>query len=198
MQLDKMIRDRPLGWEYLVFAGALIVEMDAFDARYRDYAIGYAPRLGVPVYEESFMKFYEMQLVELLNISELFKQVYSNQAVDKAIGPGGASGDPTRILHLAKRYISVYDELLGWTERLRGTPVPRKYQQLVNIMSRYSEQPISEIRRFVNDYADQVKGIPESMKTGKHMMLQVPVKFEVPSELSRELKAERTRLEDLS
>lgn len=195
-QLDRMIKDRPLAWEYLLFAGALIVETEALDALYRDYLIGYAPRLGVPVYEANFMEFYRMQLGELRNISQLFERVFSNQAVDSAIGARGVSGDPAKILHLSKRYISVYDELLRWTERLRGTQVPIKYQQLINILSRYSEQPITEIRRFVDDYAEQIGGIPAALKSGKSVRRQFPVTFVVPPELSQELRDEFARIKN--
>ena len=195
-ELDRLVKDRPLAWEYLLFAGALIVEMEAFDARYRDYLIGYAPRLGVSIYEANFMEFYRMQYGELLNISRLFGQIFSNQIVESAIGPGGVSGDPAKIFHLAKRYISVYDELLRWTERLRGTLVPTGYQQLIDILSRYSEQPITELRRFVNDYSEKVARIPTVLKAGESITLQIPVKFAVPSELSQELRAEFARIKN--
>jgi hypothetical protein len=195
-QLDKIINDRPLAWAYLLFAGALIVEMEALDARYKDYLIGYAPRLSVPVYESNFMEFYRAQFSELHRITQLFQRVFSNQAVDSAIDPQGTSGDPAKILHLAKRYISVYDELLNWTRRLRGTPVPLKYQYLTNIVSRYSEQPIAEIRRFVADYATQVGGIPNALASGTSVRHEHRVKWVVPPELSQELKDERARLEN--
>lgn len=193
-QLDKVASDRPLAWEYLLFAGALIVEMGELDSRYRDYLLGYAPRSGVPVYEANFMEFFQIQLNELINISTFFQQIFSNQAVDEAIGPRGVSGDPVKILHLAKRYISVYDELLHWTERLKGTPVPRKYQKLIAILGRYSEQPIAEIRHFVNYYAEQIEQIPAALKAGTSVRIQINVKFELAPELSQELNAEFSRL----
>jgi hypothetical protein len=193
-QLDKVANDRPLAWEYRLFAGALIVEMTELDSRYRDYVLGYAPRGAAPVYDSNFIEFYQIQLGELIRISSFFQQVFSTQAVDEAIGPRGVSGDPVKILHLAKRYISVYDELLRWTERLRGTPVSRKYQKLIDIISRYPEQPIAEIRRFVNYYAEQIEQIPAALKAGKSVRLQIHVNFEVAPELSRELNAEFARL----
>jgi hypothetical protein len=196
IQLDTIIKDRPLGWEYLLFAGALIVEMEALDARYRDYLIGYAPRPGVLVYKANFVEFYQMQFGELRNISQQFKQIFSNQAVDGAISLGGVSGDPAKILHLAKRYISVYDELLRWTERLRGTAVPVEYQQLINILSRYSEQPITEIRRFVDDYARLIARAVEALENGQSTNFPIRVKFVVPPELSKELKDEWARIND--
>jgi hypothetical protein len=146
-QLDRVKTERPLAWEYLLFAGALTVEMEDINERYRDYLIGYAPRSGTPVYESDFIEFFNIQLNELITVSEFFQRIFSTQAMEEAIGPSGVSGDPVRILHLAKRYVSVYDELLRWTERLRGTPVPTKFQKLVGILTRYSEQPIAEIRR---------------------------------------------------
>lgn len=195
-QLDSMIKDRPLGWELLLFAGALIVEMEALDARYRDYLIGYGPRLGVPVYEANFKEFYRIQLGELHSIAVLFEQIFSNQLVISPIGSKGASGDPAKILHLAKRYISVYDELLRWTERLRGTPVPRKYQQLINIVSRYSDQPITELRQFVDDYPQQIARAVEALENGQSTYHPIRVKFVVPPELSKELKDEWARIND--
>jgi hypothetical protein len=193
-QLDSVINHQPPGWEYFLFAGALIMELDSLEARYEDYLMGYAPRLGVSIYEAQFMEFYQAQLNELMSIGQFIEQVFSDQVIDRALGPRGVSGDPAKILHLAKRCIGIYDELLRWTERLRGTSVPDKYRELVAILSKYSQQPIAEIRRFVLEYAAQVDRIPSVIASGNSLFIEVHVTFAIPPEISLELNNEWARL----
>jgi hypothetical protein len=157
--LATLIVDKPKAWEYRLFAGTLLLELNALDAKYEDYLLGYAPRRGVAVYKPEFFDFLKMQLDELQVIGATFVQLFSSVAdhYDRAFGPPGTPGDPGRISHLASRYIAVYGDLLIWTEQLRGTAVPSQYRELTAILAQFADQPIQEIRRFVADYVGNIR-----------------------------------------
>ncbi len=183
-ELDAIIVAKPDHWEYRLFAGAVLLEMNALDAKYEDYLIGYAPRRDVAVYEAQFVDFLGMQLEELRVIGESFTRVFGTDAdyYGRAFGAPGVAGDAGRIVHLARRYVAVYEELLLWVERLRGTSVPGEYRKLVESLARFAQQPIEAIRDFVTAYAKKVGEIPERLANADNLpiILDVYVKWDIP------------------
>lgn len=195
-ELDMLIQLKPDYWEYRLFAGALILEISAMDTRYEDYLLGYAPRRGVAIYDPEFVNFLKMQASELRIIAGSFTRLFNDETSARAFNPPGVAGNVGRILHLAKRYIGIYDELLLWTERLRGTSVPSKYHDLLSILARYSDQPIQEIRRFVAAYAEKVESIPYLVEAADELPIVIThkVKWSIPRQLVDGYNAEIDRL----
>jgi hypothetical protein len=85
--LSLLISDKPNAWEYLLFAGALIIEMEPLESRYADYKLGYTPRLGVLVYEAQFPEYFSMQLGELKILASNFEAIYADEVLQSALGP---------------------------------------------------------------------------------------------------------------
>jgi hypothetical protein len=194
--LSVLIADRPGGWEFLLFAGALILELERLESRYEDYKLGYAPRSGTIIYESRVMEYIKIQANELKILMRHVTHLYNTEvaAVALAFGPSGSAGDPARLLHLAKRYISIYEEFLLWVERLRGASIPGKYTDLIAIFEQYADQPIEEIRRFVREYAEAAGRVPEAVASGTPVRLHVKLKFSVPDEVSAAFAAEIEKL----
>jgi hypothetical protein len=194
-QLSYVLAERPPGWEYLVFAGALILELEPLESRYEDYKLGYAPRLGRFIYEAEFFEYFQAQLSESMALINGFSLVFNEKIMKAAFGPTGVAGNSARLLHLAKRIIGTYDELLRWVERLRGTSVPDRYSPLIAILAKWNDQPIEEIRRFVRYYAESVERIPDATVNGTPVLIDCHVTFSIPAELSKAFRDEMERLE---
>jgi len=193
-ELNLLMAERPSGWEYLLFAGALRLELERLETQYEDYKLGYAPRLDVIVYESQFFEYLHSQVNELQILASNFALIFNTEVANAAFGPPGVEGDPARLLHLAKRYISTYEEFLRWVERLRGTSVPGKYSRLVAILAKYANQPIEEIRRFVREYAMSAAQVPEAIASGTPLVLENFLTFSIPAEISTAYKTEIERL----
>jgi hypothetical protein len=193
-QLSHVLAERPPGWEYLVFSGALILELEPLESRYEDYKLGYAPRLGRSIYEAEFFEYLQAQASESMAIIDGFALVFNDKVVEAAFGPRGVEGDSAKLLHLAKRVIGTYDELLRWVERLRGTSVPDRYSPLIAILAKFNDQPIGEIRRFVRYYAESVEHIPDAAVNGTPVRIDCHVTFSIPAELSKAYREETDRL----
>jgi hypothetical protein len=178
----------------LLFAGSLVLEMEPLETRYYDYELGYALRLGKVIYKDKFWEYTQIQMGELQLLMELLIHIYSDEVRAVAFGPSGVAGDPSRILHLAKRYVSIYDEFLLWVERVRGTAVPSEFSRLTQIMAKFADQPIREIRRFVEEFANASEQVPEAVATDTPLTLEHQVTFNIPNEVTEEYHREIERL----
>ena len=198
--LEQIITHKPPYWQLLLFAGVLKLKLQDLEPRYDDYVLGYAPRLGIVISGSDMTEFLNNQFTELLVIGESFERLYSNEAAERAFGsagvPGapGAPGDVSRIQRLARRYISIYDELLGWAERLRGVSVPDRYRNLISVLLEYPKQPLKELRRFVNAYAERTAELPTLAKKGEPIYIEHKVTWTIPDDLSTAFRRERDRL----
>jgi hypothetical protein len=193
-ELNLVIAERPSGWEYLLFAGALRLELERLESQYEDYKLGYAARLGVIIYDAQFPEYLKIQIDELQVLGRNFTGIFNTEVAGTAFGPSGAAGDPARLLHLAKRYISIYEEFLRWVEHLRGTSVPGKYAQLVAVLAKFADQPIEEIRCFVQEYAASAARVPEAIASGTPLTLKHLLTFSIPKEISAAFADEIDRL----
>lgn len=105
------------------------------------------------------------------------------------------AGDSSRILHLAKRYVGIYYELLRWAERLRATSVPEEYRNLIDILAKFVDQLIEAIREFVKEYAAWAEHLPAEVASGQPIIVRHKVTFTVPEALTAAFSAEAAGLE---
>ncbi|SRR6266699_558760 len=193
-QLSRVINDRPAGWEFFLFAGTMILELEPLETRYQDYKLEYAPRLGTTIYTSQFLEYLQIQLNELKLLAESFTRVFRSEVMAAAFGLPGVAGDPARIIHLAKRVVGICNEMLAWAERLRGTSVPDKYDRLVSILARFVDQPIEALRDFVNNYADWAEGLPALVEVGEPIVVEHRVTFDLSKTLLVAFSQEIDRL----
>jgi hypothetical protein len=193
-ELSRIISEQPIGWEYLLFAGALVLELARLETRYEDYKLRYAPRLGTAVSEPKFREYLNVQLGELQDLVRNIDPLFRDEVIEAAFGAPGVAGDPARLLHLAKRLIGVYDDFLRWVERIRGTSFPSQFKHLMEILVEYADQPIEEMRRFVQGYADFADRIPAVAESGEPLKMEHRVTFSIPDALSRAYREEFDRL----
>jgi hypothetical protein len=192
--LDNIIKNKPPYWEYLLFAGTLKLEMEKLETRYEDFLLGYAPRTSVIIHDREFAEYLNIQLTELTVIAESYIRLCDKEAVERAFGEKGISGDVSRIMHLAKRHISVYDELLRWAERLRGASIPSRYRKLVDILLENPKQPLDELRRFVEGYAERTEEFPNLAQKGQPIRLEHRITWIWPDSQVKSYKDEIDRL----
>jgi hypothetical protein len=77
-----------------------------------------------------------------------------------------------------------------------GVSVPDRYRSILDILSKYADQPIEEIRRFVQSNADKIEEIVDVIAGEKAITVTHHVTFSIPDELSVELHAEMDRVKN--
>lgn len=198
VERQQLLLDRPPGWEYLYFAAQLLHERTARENKYRDYLMDYASPTGEVISFNDAPDYmirageYAIQLGENLN------RVMSPAAQERAFGRKGEDGDPEAIAHLAMRMSSIYDDLMDWTAKLRGTIMPSEFRRAIALLASFNQSPISAYRKFVDDFVEQNDRLPAQIAAGEPVQLHMVLTFTIPPETTAAYKAELDRItEDL-
>ena len=188
-QIAQLLSERPQGWEYLLFAGALCAGVERLETKYSDYSLGYAPRLGIMIERQQFADFINSQLDELNVMIGTLDALFSPTAMEDALGPPGIAGDPDKVLHAASRVVRLYEDVLLWAERLRGMAMRSEHREIVELLVQFSGQPVNELRDFVHRFGAQVNEIPSLIAKNERIVIDETVKFSIPRELVQSFNA---------
>jgi hypothetical protein len=196
--IEALMTERVGWWEYLLYAGLLKVNMDKLEPKYRDFAMGYARRNGRHVSKDELKSFSQSAMGSISAIVDNFNAVLGAEVQELAFGKPGAPGDVDRIVHLAEKFISVYEDFMDWAADLRGTSVSvGSGSEAIRVLARWAEQPVEECRRFVKDFVAELDTVEERVAAGEQIILEVPVTLELDDEISAEFQEKlRAAIED--
>jgi hypothetical protein len=189
---------RPLGWEFLYFAGQLLYERYSVEAKYRDHEIRYASVSGEVVTGEdmvSCIKYISQRHEAGINLATKIEGLMNDAAAqERAFGAPGQEGDPERLAHLAKRWNSVYEEFMDWAAGLRGISAPSELQNFLELCARFADEPVEKYRQFVDEYVAQVDAVPTAIAAGEPLRIQASLVLSMPDEVIQNYRAELNRL----
>lgn len=107
-------------------------------------------------------------------IVEAVETLFSAKAQESAFGRPGEPGDSDRILHLADRVGSMYEELLDWSAAIRSTTVTDDDLAVAGrALARLTDQPLQEVREFVDSYFDEMEGLTAALNSGQDVNLEM-------------------------
>ncbi len=179
-EIAVLLSERPNCWEYLLYAGVLKQGIDAVEDKYRDHVLEYAPRNGKYLRGDEVLDATETNMALLLSLSESFDRVLDPRTQDVVFGRPGEQGDADRIIHLARRLVSVYEEFLDCAATLRGTSVSSDAaRRVLDTQARWANQPIEVIRRLVADYVAVMDTAVERTAAGENLAVEMNVKLEL-------------------
>jgi hypothetical protein len=190
-----LLRVRPDGWEYLLFASVLRRRMNALEPKYRDHELRFArPTQGSRLTAPDAMAFLTAAFGEAGVLVGNVNRVLDPAAQDRAFGPPGESGDPVPIEHLAERLIDVYESLIDWAARLRGTQVEDEFERAAELASRFVDLPIQQFRDFVNRVVAEMDRVPALLRADEPVRLSLTLVVSIEEGLEAELQDELERL----
>ncbi|MGC0421441.1 hypothetical protein [Embleya sp. AB8] len=161
----------PVGWEYLLFAGALVQGKHRLEPKWRDYVLGYARPNGRRVQEHDVEHELRGRLTDLLQVSQTVMIILSPDAQERAFGAPGVAGDSDAIVHLAERLVSCYEELLDWSADIRGAVYPISMKHAAQLAASVVGQPAKEMRAFFDQAAATMDGLPDAVAAGRRLDL---------------------------
>jgi TIR domain len=162
-----LLRRRPDAWEYLLFAALLRRQLDALEPKYRDHELRYAePVLQSVLDDAEVPAFFDSAFKHVLALLANFNRVMNPEAHERAFGRLGEQGDAARIEHLAGRLIDVYEGLLDWAARMRGTVMPARFERARELVSSFVDRPVLQFREFVDRVVLEIDRVPELLRDG--------------------------------
>jgi hypothetical protein len=188
--IDALMTARPVAWEYLLYAGLLATKMENLEPKYRDFAIAYARRTGTHVPREALSKHVAQAISSIEAIVENFNVVLAPDTQQLAFGKPGEPGDVDRIVHLAERFISVYEDFMDWAAELRGASATGGGTEVLRLLARWVEQPVGVCRRFVREFVAEVDTFTERLGRGESVSVEMTLTLEL-DEATREEMSEK-------
>jgi hypothetical protein len=183
-EIAVLLGERPPGWEHLLYAAVIKQGMDAMEEKYRDHLLEYARRNGRYVPEEEGVDSLQRNFANLGELTNSFERILDARVQEAAFGRPGEPGDPDRIIHLARRFVSVYEDLLDWSAEIRGTgAATAAIRRLLDNEARWTDQPIGEMRQFVDGMVREMDTLTERLEAGENIELEIVIKFDVGAEL---------------
>jgi hypothetical protein len=199
-QAGQLLTQRPAAWEYLFFAGVLVQGRDALEPKWRDHQLRYARSAGSALSDDDIPYFVQSAFRELAGLTNNIERILDREATERAFGPPGASGDPVQIEHLGRRLLDVYEGLLDWSARIRGTPKSDQFGRLFDLLASYTDEPIAKMRAFIDEYAHEAARLPERLANSDehepiHVTMHLTIEGDprVTKEFDREIKRLRRR-----
>jgi len=196
-ELDALMRDRPPGWEYFLFAGVIAQGKGSMEDRWRDHDIrlklSNARRLTT---NQEAIEYVRSAIDQLKTIVSNLDRVLSVEVQEKAFGPPGTPGDWETDSYMASRFVSLYEQLLSWAADVRSASTPAAWTLCFDILSRYCNQPIEAVREAVDAFVEFARRVPAHLGDpgAAPMNFELPIKFELDPGLSAALSAELQNL----
>jgi hypothetical protein len=159
-ELEAVLRLKPAGWEYLLFAGYLFLGKQRLELRWRDHEVPpYAPKQAMDEASEA-TTYLSAAFNRISDLIAALTRVFPPEVQAQAFGEPGEPGDPIRIEHFATRIVQTYEALLDWAASLRAVEPPAVLQPAFETGARMADQPMLEIRQFIEDSVRETDRIP--------------------------------------
>jgi len=182
-QEHRLLAERPEGWEYMLYASALLRGMEEHEAMFRDNEIGFAPRSAESFDADNVMSFISQRMAEFSAAVSGVERVLSDAAQAAAFGEPGQPGDVDRIRHIAHRLVSIYNEVLVCAARIRGATVPSQFEEVVGLAAAMGDQPIRQMRTFILDLVRDIDSIPGRLALDEPVIITASLVVTIDDEL---------------
>lgn len=186
-ELAILLAERPAGWEWILYAGVLRQDLDAREGKYRDHVLGYSPRSGQFITDGDAMAAIQRNISNIQWLAESFGRVLDPRAQEAAVGADDEPGDPDRIIHLARRLVSVYEDFMEFAAELRATGASSgALRKVLEVQARWADQPLEAIRSFADDIVRDMDTASQRILLGERIEIVRTIKLEVSDELLRQ------------
>jgi len=150
IDIQKLIINKPNYWSYLYFGGLLYSGRAKLNEKWLNHNLRYARPSGIGYDDEEANRQMSVIFPQLSKtIDGLAEMVNQNAAV--AFGTDAQDGDEDTIRFIANRILNSYEDMLDWASRIRSSTYPKKYENVFLASADMVDQPIKDIRKFIDD-----------------------------------------------
>lgn len=187
---------RPSGWEYFLFSGVIVEGKERLRPKKRDFELGYSKPTKRFRSDRDAIRYMSDQLSYGARIIANTSRMFDVRAQEAAFGKHGEPGNVDNIEHLGKRFIDSYEAYFDWAADIRGAVTSRRLERAFELVARMICGPVRQVEQFIDDYADQVRGIPDLLAVGGPVRLGISLILNIDDDVVRELDKEMKRLND--
>lgn len=188
-----VVAERPVGWEYRLYAGALLTGQLELEGKWLDHELKLAKGPRRDPDPDRIVDFMQTETGWVRRKLESVNTVFDQQLLERAFGVPGEAGNPTRIEHVAGGVLHIYESMLDWAASLRNVAVPRGYEDLLELTARLVDGPLHQIRDFIQLFADEVAQIEirvaEAEKADRPVEIRMTLTLALEEGLEEELSA---------
>lgn len=190
-----LIGERPAGWEYILFSYWLAAGLEQRSDAYNDHRLQLA--LGGEFIPTSELHNYaQIEFARMMSTTEAFERLLLGPAQIAAMGAPGEAGDPDLIQHLASRMLLIYDDLLGWSHRIRSATTPlEEGRDALRALADYAAQPVEAVHEFILDFRQRMDQLNATLESGESVSLELPISFDVPADVSKRYRDSQKQFE---
>ena len=188
-------RERPGGWEYLLYAGIMFLGMRDLESSYRDHRFRYATLTGDPLSERDSIKKLEAAFPDARALSGSIGWLFAADSVERVFGRTGEPGDDEAIQHLAERTIAIYGSFMDWGRDLRSARVPTEFQAAFHLAADFMRLPVEQMREYIQKLVTFADSLDELIRTGEPVQVTTTLELSIDEAVSDKFTMEMERLQ---
>jgi hypothetical protein len=190
-----LVREKPKGWEYLLYATVVAQGLANLQPKYREHFLRYSPRNGVVEHGNGIglIRDRNVLLGEIIKVA--VDSVFTAETQEAAFGKYGEAGDADRIVHLGELFVRTFDEILEWARGIHGTSYASDTARAAaRVQARFADRQLQAMHEVAENLREVADTLVERLTAGDRIEVTVPLVFEVEPELELEFKAALDRL----
>jgi hypothetical protein len=173
-EVIRLALEKPMAWEYRLFAEVLHIGIKSLNPLRRDVKYGIAFGQCIAFSDlKDLVHYISTKIFQLRQIGSGLS-VLLNTAFQEAIGRPGEPGDPEHIVYVAEKIIEGYKNVLEWTIEFRRLQVEDEWEGLISKVCLFSENMTLEIEQYCEEINTKLnQALNEIAKNGKPIMLNL-------------------------
>ncbi|MCP2204576.1 TIR domain-containing protein [Lentzea flava] len=189
--VSALLRERPLGWEYLLYTAVVWQGWRDLEGKYRDHFHRYAPLNGVVEYGDGLDDIHKrnVMLTELITVA---RETLSDDAQKELFG---GHGDPDDIIHFGRLFVRIFDDFLEWARGIYGTSYARRTtRDACRLQACFADTQLRAMHKAVLHLRASADTLVERVVTGDEIdtsidmkavetSMEAPLGFEIDPEL---------------
>ncbi|SES25837.1 toll/interleukin-1 receptor domain-containing protein [Lentzea albida] len=190
-----LAREKPKGWEYLLYATVVAQGLAELQPKYREHFLRYSPRNGTVEHGNGIGLIRDRNVVLSEIIKVAVESVFTPQTQEAAFGRAGEPGDAERIVHLGELFVRTFDEILDWARAIHGTSyADGNARAAARVQARFADRQLEAMHEVAQDLRQVADTLVERLTAGERIEMTVPLVFEVEPALELEFKAALDKL----
>jgi hypothetical protein len=191
----KFLWEKPIGWEFRLFASVLADELNA-DQKLK-WDLSYGLKMG-KIHDlgelPQMMQWVQQKLKDIQGLVHSSDRLM-NKAFQEAMKEQGVSGDPEHIVYVARKIAQVRRELLVWTIDFNCTEVKPECERLISLISTSSQNVLEQLESIPKLFDEETDKAVAAHERGEKYAAHVQLTFTIPN--SDEICAEFERVNQL-